>query len=177
MSIIKLRSDDFFIENGTKGPILCNGIKGLALTMFWSPNCNICRSLEPLFRRLPQMINNCKFCFLNINENQNIIGLSKETIAPIEFVPYIVFYVNGRPFLQYDDEPTLDRLASFVQYATKLIESKKAFIDKGAKIVSDIPAYSIAKPYADFKCNDDGFCYLTYKEAYGKTKANNNQRK
>ena len=138
--------------------------------MFYSPRCQICVNLEPLFRRLPQFVSNCKFCVLNINENQNVIAMSRQTIAPIEFVPYIVFYVNGRPFLQYDDESNIDKLINFVQYAMKLIESKKTFIEKGAKVESDIPAYSIAKPYFNFTCDDNNFCYLTHSEAYGKGK-------
>lgn len=168
-SIIKLRSDDFNIEQGNKGSVLCNGIKGLSLCLFWSPECNICKILEPSYRKLPSIINNCRFCSINISDNKNVISLSRETIAPIEFVPYIVFYVNGRPFLQYDDEANIEKLLNFIVYATKLVESKKAFIDKGVKVESDIPPYSVAKPYADFKCEGD-FCYLTYADAYGKGK-------
>jgi hypothetical protein len=167
-SIISLRQDDFEPQTGTKGAILCNRIKGLSLCMFYSPMCKISEALLPKFKHLPQIINGCKFCVLNINENQGIISLSRQTIAPIEFVPYIIFYVNGRPFLQYDDDATMERLLAFVQYSMKLVESKKSFVDKGAKIESDIPKYSIAKPYAEFKCSDEGFCYLSYSDAYNK---------
>jgi thiol-disulfide isomerase/thioredoxin len=169
--IIKLRTEDFSIEQGSRGAVLATHIKGLSLAMFWSPGCPICVQLEPRYRTLPQMFKNIKFLMLNINENKNIIELSRQTIAPIEFVPYIVFYVNGRPFLQYDDELNFDKLVNFVRYSVKLVETKKTFVDKGAKIESDIPKYTIAKPYAEFKCNDEGFCYLTYSDAYGK-KAN-----
>lgn len=176
-SIIKLRSDDFQIQQGTKGSVLCNGIKGLSLCLFWSPNCQICKNIEPMYRRLPQTINNCKFCLLNINENQSIIALAKETIAPIEFVPYIVFYVNGRPFLQFDDQCVIEKIINFVNYATKLVESKKSFIDKGAVIkeTDSIPLYSVAKPYSEFRCDESGFCYLTYSQAYGQGKNQQNK--
>ena len=174
-SLIRLRFDDCNIEQGNKGPILCNNIKGLSLVLYWSPGCKICKILEPQYRKLPQVINGCKICSMNINENQQIIKLSKETIAPIDFVPYIVFYVNGRPFLQYDDKADLNKIINFINYSMKLVESKKSFIDKGAKIDYDnktdnpIPPYSIARPYLDMKCEGD-FCYLTYNEAYGKPK-------
>lgn len=165
--VIRLRTDDFNVAPGTKGPILCTSMKGLVIVLFWSPGCEICKILEPRFRYLPQIINGCTFCTLNINENQGIIALSRETIAPIDFVPYIVAYVNGKPFLRYDDETSFEKLVPFIQYVMKLVESKKSFIDKGAKVESDIPPYSIAKGYHDFKCDEAGFCYLTYSEAYG----------
>jgi hypothetical protein len=139
--------------------------------MFYSPMCRISNELLPKFKHLPQVINGCKFCILNINENQGIISMSRQTIAPIEFVPYIIFYVNGRPFLQYDDDPTLEKMISFLQYSMKLVESKKSFIDRGVKVESDIPKYSIARPYADFKCDEAGCHLLTYSEAYKGAKA------
>lgn len=174
-NLIKLRHDDFNIQQGTKGPILCTGIKGMSLTMFWSPGCNICKALFPIFQQLPQIVNGVNFCLLNINENQQVLSMSSQTIAPIEVVPYIVMYVNGTPFLQYDDEPTGQKLIQFIQYAMGLVETKKSFIDKGGKVESNaIPPYSIAKPYLSFHCDDDK-CYLTYKNAYpgAKTDGNN----
>jgi hypothetical protein len=176
-SIIRLQSSDMYLDQGTKGPILCNGIKGLSLVMFYSSiRCKISEALFPRFKYLPQMINGCKFCVLNIIDHPDVIGMSEQTIAPIRAVPYIVFYVNGKPFLQYDDEPTLEKLANFVTYSMKLLESKKSFIDKGAKIESDIPGYCTNKPYLDFKCDSEtNFCYLTYSDAYGKPRQANTQ--
>lgn len=170
-SVLRLRTEDFHIDAGSKGPLLCTNIKGLALILFWSPNCPICHKLWPEFQRLPQFINTVRFGALNINENQQIIPMAKSSIAPIEAVPYIVFYVNNRPFLQFDDQATIEKIIGFVQYTLRLVDNKKSFIDKGAKVSSDIPPYSIAKGYHDFKCDDNGFCYLTYNQAYGKNTA------
>lgn len=169
-SIIRLQTEDFHVDAGTKGPILCTGIKGMTLVMFFSPLCDICKDLFPKFQRLPQVITGCNFCTLNINENRQIIAMSKQTISPIQYVPHIVFFVNSRPFLQYDDDTTLEKLMNFVTYAMKLVESKKSFIDRGVKIESDIPKYSIAKPYHELKCEGD-FCYLTFQDAYKGAKA------
>lgn len=167
-SIIRLRLDDFEVQKGAKGQLLCVGIKGISLVMFYSPLCkNICEPLLPQFRQLPNIINSVKFCTININEHVGIIHLSEQTISPIRFVPFIILYVNGRPFLQYDDAPDLNKLVEFVRYSLKLIESKKTFIDKGAKVdQAEIPKFTIAKPYHDFKCDENGLCLLTYNEAY-----------
>lgn len=159
-SLIRLVTQDFSMASGTKGPLLTVGIKGIVLILFWSPSCPLCTNLLPKFQHLPQIISGVKFCVLNINENQQVLAMAKQTIAPIEYVPYIVLYVNGKPFLQFDDEPSLEKLTNFVTYTMKLIESKKQFIDKGAKIESEIPAYCTNKPYLDLQC-DDNVCYLT----------------
>lgn len=167
-SIINLREDDFAVDTGSKGKIMITGIKGVSLVMFFSPNCKISMSLLPDYKRLPQVVNGCKFCILNVNENPGIIAMARETIAPIEVVPYIILYLNGKPFLQYDDDPSLAKIVAFLQYSLRLIDTKKSFLDRGAKVESDIPKYSIAAPYADFKCDQAGMCYLTQDKAYGK---------
>src|SRR5579872_4445255 len=127
-SVLRLQTDDFHIEEGNKGPLLCTNIKGLALILFWSPNCPICTKLWPDFQGLPRLINTVMFGAVNINENQQIISMSRSSIAPIEAVPYIVFYVNNRPFLQFDDQATLEKINGFVQYTLRLVENKKSFI-------------------------------------------------
>jgi hypothetical protein len=167
-SIIRLRLDDFEIQKGTKGQLLCVGIKGISMVMFYSPLCkNICMPLLPQFNQLPNIISNVKFCTLNINEHVGIIPLSEHTISPIKFVPFIILYVDGRPFLQYDDQPVLSKMVDFVKYSLKLIESKRSFIDKGAKVdQAEIPKYTIGKPYLEFKCDENGLCLLTQNEAY-----------
>lgn len=170
-SLHYLTTDDFYIDQGSKGDyVLCNNIKGISLVMFHANpgRCDYCEELMPHFRRLPQIINGTKFCLLNVNQNRGVVEMSKRTKGPIKFVPYIALYVNGRPFLQYDDENTLEKLIEFVQYAMKLIQNKKTFIDKGGKIESDIPAFTIGIPY-NVACDEDkGICFLTYDEAYKK---------
>ena len=167
-SIISLREDDFQLDHGTKGMVMCTGIKGVSLVMFYSMQCPICTQLIPDYKRLPQLVNGCRFCVVNVNQNAGVIDMSAQTIAPIEVVPYIILYINGRPFLQYDDEPSLYKIVSFLQYSLKLIDTKRSFVDRGARVESEIPKYSIAAPYLDFKCSQDGFCYLTADKAYGK---------
>lgn len=160
-SIIRLVSADFTVSQGSKGLILTTGIKGIALILFWSPNCkNICVPLIQTFQKLPQLFGSVKFCALNINENQPVLAMAQKTIAPIDYVPHIVLYVNSKPFLLFDDEPTIKKLADFVQYTLKLIESKKRYIDKGVNIESDMPRVSTGNAYLDLVC-DDNVCYLT----------------
>jgi hypothetical protein len=164
--LLNLREDDFSLQNGSKGAVMCTGIAGLSLVMVWSPNSPGSVMLLPQYKQLPQIIPSCKFCVINLNENLRIIEMASKTVAPITDVPHIILYQDGRPCLQYDDDLTGEKLRDFVLYGKKLMESKKSFVNKGVKSEASIPGFSIASPYLEFSCKPDGFCYLQYDDAY-----------
>ncbi len=185
-SIIHLTAKDFSIQKNSKDEnVLCNNIKGIALLVYHSGNgsCKFCDELLPQYKKLPEILNSCKFATMDITASathKEIIVKSKQTITPIKYVPDIVLTIDGRPFIQYDDEFTLEKLIEFVNYALKMINSKKSFsapADTTKKAVSsEIPPYSIGIPY---ECLKGGTC-MVYEEAYGKANtledksANNN---
>lgn len=177
-SLIYLKTDDFAIDKNQKGEfILCAKLKGITFIMFNANKgaCEYCDIMTPLFSNLPQVINGARFCILNVNQNRQVIDMAKNTIVPILAVPYIVMYVNGRPILQYDDDTTsFAKLSEFVSYAMNLVKTKKNFIDKGGKVESEIPKFTVAMPY-NLVCDaDKGTCYLRPIEAYDKKDASVN---
>jgi len=169
-NLFYLTSDDFFLENGTKGKLLCMDAKGLVLVCFHAnaDKCTHCEETLPHFKRLPQSVGNCKFALVNLNTNPDIVKMSKMTVAPIEYVPFIVLYVNGRPFLKYEGERTTTELKNFIQEVVQKLQTKQSFIEnKNYKIESEIPAYTIGIPYSVVCDEDKGVCYLNYDQAYG----------
>jgi hypothetical protein len=98
--LLFLSSDDFLIGKGTKGDILCNSIPGFSLILFYSTQCSHCQTLIPIFKKLPGTINGCQFGMINISTNKECIRMASNTIAPIIYVPYIVLYVQGKPYTQ-----------------------------------------------------------------------------
>lgn len=167
-SIIKLSTDDWRIKEGKKGNLICNNIKGLSIVLFWSPKCKYCRTLEPNFRQLPTMMKGITFASINISENIGIIAMAEDTITPILTVPNIMVFIDGKPYMQYDDKPDIDSVVNFIKYIMQLIETKKEFAKKnpaGSKQENEIPPYSIARPYHDL-CGDNEFCYLAQSDAY-----------
>lgn len=164
--LLFLTSDDFVLSKGTKGTILCTSIPGFSLLLFYSTQCPHCQKLIPIFKKLPGSIGGCQFGMINVSTNKNCIRMSKDTIAPITYVPYIILYVNGRPFMRYNGQYTENDLKKFVIDVANKIETKQKFSNDQVKedVRGRIPAYTIGLP----KCDDDEECYFPYNEAYTK---------
>ena len=166
-ALLFLSSDDFSIAKGTKGDILCNPIRGFSLILFYSMQCNYCHQLIPIFKKLPGTIGGCQFGMINVGQNKEVVHKSKDTIAPITYVPYIVLYINGRPFMRYNGPYDAGEIRRFVFEIAQKFQSKQKFVGD-ANIKEDprggIPEYTIGKPLY----GDDLVCYLEFDEAYVK---------
>jgi thiol-disulfide isomerase/thioredoxin len=166
--LLFLQSDDFFIDKGQKGDILCNTIRGLSLILFYSTECVFCQKFIPMFKTMPGRINGCQFGMINVSKNREVVFMAKNTIAPIKYVPYIILYVNGKPFVRYDGPHDDREIIKFVVDVASKLSSKEKFSSATTPELKDsgkeIPAYTIGIP----KCDDDGVCYLQFDDAYHK---------
>jgi len=166
--LLFLTSSDFAVTKGTKGPILCHGIKGFSLILFYATQCDYCKLLIPQFKRLPGSINGCQFGLLNVVQNKDIIRLANNTIAPIEYVPSIFLYINGRPYLRYDGPHDENEIKKFVLDVATKFQNKQQFSEN--KIHEDsqggIPSYCLGTPIKGDKKELYGKTYLKWVEAY-----------
>lgn len=113
--ILFMGSDDFCVRAGEKGNMLClSGWKGLTLVMFYSKECQFCHKLINKFKQLPTIVNGCKFAMCCINRHFDIVERSKNTIAPIEYVPDVILYVDGAPYIRYDGPHEVEDIRSFI---------------------------------------------------------------
>ena len=103
-SLLFLTTEDFQIIRGkTNGKnILSHGIRDYSLILFYSTQCIYCQQLIPIFKRLPETIGGCQFGMINVSTNREIIRMAKNTVSPITYVPYLILYINGRPWMRYD---------------------------------------------------------------------------
>ena len=155
--------EEFFIARGTSGQILCAKINGLALVLFYSTNCVYCKKLIPIFKKLPELVGGCSFAMINVSQARGIIRMSKNTVSPIEFVPYIIFYVNNKPYMRYNGPPEMQAIKDFVVEVANNIQNKQTFApDKIKDAEREIPEYAIGKPL----CGDGERCYVSYDDAY-----------
>lgn len=113
--ILFLGNEDFCVRAGEKGNMLCmSGWKGLTLVMFYSKECKFCHNLINKFKQLPTIVNGCKFGMVCVNRNMEIVEKSKNTIAPIEYVPDVILYVDGVPYIRYDGPHEIDNIKTFI---------------------------------------------------------------
>lgn len=125
-----LGHDDFIIKQGDKGLVLSliYESKGLTLVLFYSTECPYCDSLIKIFKQIPQSVNGCQFAMVNVSRNMNLVEKSKNTIAPISYVPDLILYVNGSPYVRYDGPHHLDHIKDFIVDISLKIK-KIAFMD------------------------------------------------
>ena len=162
--LLFLSSEDFNVQQGNKGNILCHNIPGFSLILFYSTHCVHCKDLIPIFKSLPGTIGGCQFGMINISNNRKCVEMSKRCITPIKYVPYIVLFINGNPLMEYKGPSQAQTLRKFVMDVANNIQQKQKFskdIVKQNKS-SSIPSYCIGIPL----CGDGEVCYLTSETAY-----------
>jgi thiol-disulfide isomerase/thioredoxin len=175
--LLFLTADDFTVENGTKGKILCNPIPSFSLVLFYSNQCKHCKTLVPIFKKLPGTIGGCQFGLLNVGTNMKVVQKSKGTVTEIQYVPLIILYINGKPFMRYAGKYNQAEIVQFVVSMSKRVQTKEAFVNKNNNSLKPdpaikedprggIPAFSIGTPLkGDGRFN---VCYLDFQNAYSK---------
>jgi len=163
--LLFLSSDDFTVNKGSKGNILCQSIPGFSLILFYSTQCVYCQTLIPIFKTLPGTIGGCQFGMINVSSNKKCVQMSKDTIAPISYVPYIVLYIQGKPFMRYNGPHDISEIRRFVLEVANKVQSKQKFAPEVVKEnKKGIPEYSSGRPLCG---EDDKVCYLPFDDAYG----------
>lgn len=157
--ILFLTSNDFTLSQGTKGQLLTTKLKGgMSLILFYTTDCEFCKEFVPLFRKLPEYFTyGIKFGIINVSNNKNIIQMSKLTVSPISYVPYVVLFVDGKPFVRYDGPRRLQDIITFLKEMESTLSHKQRFMKTNTKTYS--VTFGIPK-------NADDVCYLEFNNAY-----------
>ena len=163
--LLFLTHEDFKVISGQNGPVLANSVKGFSLVMFYSTQCGYCKDLIPIFKRLPGTIGGCQFGMINVSTNKNVVAMAKQTVTPLKYVPYIVLYVNGKPFMAYQGPNDETEIRNFVVEVAQKLQKKQQFTPETENKIERknvIPEYTVGIP----KNCDDGVCYLTEESAW-----------
>ena len=165
--LLYLSSEDFTVIQGPNGPVLSNRVKGISIVLFYSKKCVHCHSFIPIFKRIPSSVSGVSFGMVNVSQNIELVKMAEQTILPIKYVPLIVVYVNGKPFIKYKGSNTEQGIKNFLSEITQKLNNKQYFSQqqremKTEKKENSIPDYCIARP----KCNSEGVCYLSFDKAY-----------
>jgi len=169
--LLFLTSEDFQLTKGNKGNIMCTNIPGFSLILFYSNQCEHCQNLIPVFRQLPGTVGGCQFGMINVNQNKKSVLMSRDTIAPIRVVPYIILYINGKPYMRYQGPHKREEISRFIIEVAQKIKNPLTTnnIKEHQNITKknkEIPAYTIGKPLI----GEGNVCYLEFNNAYNSRK-------
>lgn len=161
------------IVSKTGKKLLCHGIahpKKLIIShvLFFTPDCEYCEELKETFKILSQHITSHYFCFCNLKLSSQVVKYSKESTTPLQHVPYVITYVNGKPYAKYEGDRTVKGLKDFIQLVNSKVEQFKTS-PQLQKDELDEQVSTGATP-----ANKAKRCYLTMDEAYSST--GNNER-
>lgn len=162
--LLFLSSDDFYVNETPNGKLLNSNVNnGLCLILFYSTQCVHCQKAIPVFKQLPQLIHGCSFGMINISTNAKVVHMSRTTVSPVQYVPYLILYINGEPAYKYKGGITLQEIQKFIFNISQQIQPKQKFIDSLDKDEKKIPEYTTGIPFCD-----ENFCYLDFEVAYPK---------
>ena len=164
-SLLFLEADDFSIQpSNNGGTVLCHSIPGISLIVFYSTKCQFCQNLIPTFKKLPGTVGGCQFGMINATLHRKILQMCADTISPIKYVPLIILYVNGHPFIRYDGPHDENEIRKFLVEVTSKIHARDKFSSDRVKESGgrDIPAYTVGHPL--YGTSD--VSYLEFEEAY-----------
>lgn len=182
-----LGEQEFYVDKGTKGPVICCTMKGIVFVMFHAnPQvCQFCDLAKPEFMQLAQIIPGAKFGLCNLSQYPGLVQMSYKTITPLNKVPLFILFVNGRPFMNYEGQKQIKPFAEFMQQALARLQSQQVFSSGGAETTAsaeelertphglayDYDYVTISNPNSmgGVTCTEEGVCYLTSKEALGST--------
>ncbi len=196
-----LSDEDFYVDKGQRGQLLCVRIPNISVVLFYSTTCKFCPEAIEAFKRLPKVFPDLHVGLLNVQKSPRVTQLSKETLTPITFVPYIILFVNERPFLRYDGPKNFQDIVSFIKDILGKINMKKTFQQNGNRPLAmsgnnAVPSYDTSIPFnvvcdadrcvlttetfnttkaTNSYCKDDG-CYLDFEEAYSAPESNQNRQ-
>ena len=124
-SFLFLETSDFSIRSGEKGQVLFLTFqpRGMTLVLFYSNQCPHCQSFMKDFKQLPSVMNGCQFAMTNIEKYPAIAQMSRSTIVPIQYVPDIILFVNGFPYVRYEGAPDISSITTFLLEMNKKIKS------------------------------------------------------
>jgi hypothetical protein len=105
---------------------------------------------------------------INVSSNKQCITISKNTIAPITYVPYIILYFNGKPYMVYKGPYDANEIRRFVLEVAGNLQKKQKFAEAPKQVQKGghkktIPDYTVGIPVYG---QGNAVTYLDFEIAY-----------
>jgi hypothetical protein len=116
MSVVTLSHQNFSVV-GTHQKTLCTNLRNVALIFFKMDGCDNCAQFSPIFFKLAKTDNRVSYAILNITQNKDVVIWSRQTSTPINTVPTLILYINGKPHARFNGTKNIPSLQSFITQA------------------------------------------------------------
>ena len=178
--IFFLTSNDFQVESSPSDPnenLLCitkdestlQLREGLTLILFYSNNCSYCDNLISEYKRLPSNLLGVNYGMINLNNHPTVVNMSNESISPIKYVPVLILYLNGLPYLEYEGENTLESIKAFILQISEKLNTVTSFTNTSShsddptdiqtiQETKNLEQQAMGKPYK--KKKKKNVCYM-----------------
>lgn len=110
-----------FVILGTQNKSLGINIQGPVLVFFKMQTSDPSNEFEPIFTKLAGIDNRVSYGILDVVLNKDVIIWSRSTSTPIQVVPVLILYINGRPFAKFSGTKNIPSLQSFITQALQTI--------------------------------------------------------
>lgn len=164
-----LFDDNFKLVLSSSGKkLLCTEINNISLILFYAHDSANSKSLIELFRVLDEQLegNDLSLGMCNLRRCTATLKLSRESTTVFASVPYILCYVNGKPFKKYEGEQSVRELSKFIQQ----VHSDVARFKNGQTTLQKDEAVE-ELPTSGIPCNRAQRRNLTMEEAYESSKS------
>jgi hypothetical protein len=120
-----LSADDFFVVQSQSQSFLSHSIYGISLILFYSNGCNHSNRFLPIFKSISNTTYGCQFGMINVSTNRHVIQMSQSTVTPLKFVPLLILYLNGHPYMIYDGPKEVYYIQTFISEISNSMSSKQ----------------------------------------------------
>jgi len=140
-----LTANDFAIQNRE---IVKPNDQGYSFVFFFTNECKWCNDVKPAFNYLSKMIRGVNFAYMDVSQNNwQLVNMSLRTNTPIEVVPLLRLFANGKQIAQFnqdEDNPqnNITKMQQFIRENT----TRQSTRIIGSGTSNEIPPYSIGIP-------------------------------
>ena len=112
---MRLSLQHFARERALNGGIQwCVRITGISFVVYYASTDELSsRFVGEVFRPMSSSVSGCTFAECNLTEQPDIVSHITQSTTPIQFVPAMILYVNGRPVKLFP--PNIDRTRGNIQ--------------------------------------------------------------
>jgi thioredoxin family protein len=92
-------------------------VQGIVVVFFKKTGCQGCAVLEPVYSQISAEDKRLVFCIIDLQYNASVTSMARDTSTPIQTVPQIFMYVNGRPHAKFRGQRNAQAVKAFINDA------------------------------------------------------------